>query len=51
VQVRTGHAPCGADLADDLAGLDGIARPHVDRRQMREQRKQTQAVIDHDGVP
>src|SRR5258705_999364 len=49
MEMRTGHTPGRADLTDDVAA-DELPLMDVHDRQMGEQRKHTEAVVDHDRV-
>src|SRR5258706_4373441 len=50
VQVRSGYAAGGADLADDVAALDHGANLHADQRQVAVHRDQPLAVLDQHRV-
>ena len=50
VQVRAGRAAGRADVADDVAALDVLARLDVERAQMAVARRQAEAVLEDDQV-
>src|SRR5262245_47139309 len=50
VKMRTGHPSGRADLSNRLASSDQVALMDVHDRQVREQRKHAEAVIDDDRV-
>ena len=50
VQMRARDAPGRADTPDDLVGRHRVAFVDVDRGEMRQQREDAQAVIDHHCV-
>ena len=51
MKMRPRHSSRCADLPDDLPRGDAVAGLHVNDRQVGEQRKNSEAVIDHDSIP
>src|SRR5688572_642338 len=50
MEMRAGHPPGRTYQADPLARGDVLTQFHVDRRQMRQQREQSDPMIDDDRV-
>ena len=50
MQMRTGDPAGRAHLADHFAGRHQVAFVHVDDREVREHREQSEAVVNHHGV-
>jgi hypothetical protein len=51
VKMRPRHSSRCANLPDDLACGHAIASMHVNDRQVGEQRKHSEPMIDDDGIP
>src|SRR5258705_7154328 len=51
MEMRTGHSAGRADRSDDLPNFNLIAFLNRERGQVREQREDSETVVDHDRVP